>query len=203
MKIFQPLAILCAGVTSYKALKESDARPGQFVCIIGAAGGLGHLAVQYGKAMGFRVIAIDLGAELMDYCVSLGAEHFIDASRSNESIVDEINQYTDGGCHAVVVIAPHISAYTTGLMICRRRGTLVCVSLPKDESSFDVQQVVMKRITIRGTIVGTREDMREALDFASRGLVSCRITKQKLEDVNDVMEKMLHNQIHGRVVLEL
>lgn len=194
---------MCAGVTSYKALKECDARPGQFVCIIGAAGGLGHLAVQYAHAMGFRVIAMDLGVDLMDYCISLGAEYYVDSSERNEIIVDDIDRYTDGGCHAVIVIAPVISAYTTGIMICRRRGTLVCVSLPKDESSLDIQQVVMKRITIRGSIVGTREDMREALDFAARGLVTCRITKEKLENVNDVITRMLHNQVHGRVVLDI
>ena len=194
---------MCAGVTSYKALKESEARPGQFICIIGAAGGLGHLAVQYGRAMGFRVIAMDVGPELADYCTTLGAEWFIDANRSEDSIVEEINQYTDGGCHGVIVIAPNISAYATGINICRRRGTMVCVSLPKDDSSLDIQRVVMRRITIRGSIVGTRADMREALDFASRGLVSCRITKEKLENVNKIMEQMLNNQVHGRVVLEI
>ena len=73
-------AILCAGVTSYKALKETEARPGDFVTIIGAAGGLGHLAIQYGNAMGLRVIAVDVGADKLKYCEGLGAEYCIDAS---------------------------------------------------------------------------------------------------------------------------
>ena len=73
-------AILCAGVTSYKALKEAEAQPGEFVTIVGAAGGLGHLAIQYAVAMGLRVIAMDVGADKLKYCESLGAEYTVDAS---------------------------------------------------------------------------------------------------------------------------
>lgn len=67
-------------MTSYKALKETEARPGDFVTIIGAAGGLGHLAIQYGKAMGLRVIAMDVGDDKLKYCEGLGAEFVVDAS---------------------------------------------------------------------------------------------------------------------------
>lgn len=76
-------AILCAGVTSYKALKETEAQPGEFVTIVGAAGGLGHLAIQYAAAMGLRVIAMDVGEDKLKYCETLGAEFTVDASKDD------------------------------------------------------------------------------------------------------------------------
>lgn len=76
---------MCAGLTSYKGIKETETKAGNFLCIVGAAGGLGHLAVQYGKAMGLRVIAVDLGQDRIDYCKSLGAEFGVDIANPTPS----------------------------------------------------------------------------------------------------------------------
>lgn len=162
-------AILCAGVTSYKGLKETEARPGQFVSIVGAAGGLGHLAVQYAKAMGFRPIAVDVGAQKKKSCMDTGAEYFVDASQPNA--VAEINEYTSGGSHGVLCLATNSKAFETSVNICRRKGCVVCVGLPPGGFPTPIFDVVLKRVTIRGSIVGTRQDMVEALDFAARGAV--------------------------------
>lgn len=196
-------AILCAGVTVYKALRESEARPGQFVLIIGAAGGLGHLAVQYAKAMGYRVIGADVGDEKMYYLRSLGVELAVDVMKEETSPVQQVNEFTAGGAHAVIVIAAHPSSYSFGLDCCRRKGFVVCVSMPRDEISMNITQIVLNRITVRGSIVGTREDMREAIDFAARGLVRCHITTRPLEEVNEAIKDMLANRIVGRVVFPL
>lgn len=198
------IALLCAGVTSYKALKETEAKPGEWVCIVGAAGGLGHLAVQYGRVMGYRVLALDVGEDKLEFCRSLGAELAIDVASKQPPVVDSVLSATNGGCHGVVVLAPHPAAYGLALDICRRKGTIVCVAMPKHgQIHFDVVKVVINRITIRGSIVGTREDMREAVDFAARGLINCDVTVEKLEQVNEVMDKLVHNQINGRVVFEV
>ena len=89
---------MCAGVTSYKGIKETDTKPGDFLCVLGAAGGLGHLAVQYGKAMGLRVIAIDMGREKIEYCKSLGAEFGVDVSdtSSGKTVAQIVQDYTQG-----------------------------------------------------------------------------------------------------------
>ena len=91
-------ALMCAGVTSYKGIKETDTKPGDFLCVLGAAGGLGHLAVQYGKAMGLRVIAIDMGREKIEYCKSLGAEFGVDVSdtSSGKTVAQIVQDYTQG-----------------------------------------------------------------------------------------------------------
>lgn len=191
-------------MTSYKALKESEARPGQFVCIVGACGGLGHLAIQYSKAMGHRVIAMDLGNQSEDYCKSLGAELYVAADQDEDVVCKVIQDYTQGGCHGVIVIATHMSAYTLSTKLCRRRGTISCVALPRGNiAQLNMVEIVINRLTIRGSVVGTREDMREAIDFVVRGLVRCRIEVRPIEQVQQTIEDLVHNRVRGRVVFSL
>ena len=196
------LAILCAGVTSYKAIKESEVRAGDFLCIIGAGGGLGHLAVQYGRVMGCRVIAVDVGQEKLDFCLSLGAEFVFDCSDSDQ-LVEKVKHCTEGGAHVVINIAAHPSAYEVAVRVCRRNGMVVLVAMPKESVSFDVVHIILNRITLRGSIVGTRQDMKEAMDFARRGLVRCRVEVRELEEINEVMKAVLENKVIGRVVLNI
>eukprot|EP00981_Chlorochromonas_danica_P014850 scaffold9105_cov169-Ochromonas_danica.AAC.7 len=195
----QAAPILCAGVTSYKGIKEADVRPGQFLGIIGAAGGLGHLAVQYAKAMGLRPIAYDVGQSKSAYCKSIGAEYYIDATSPNA--VKDTMDYTEGGVHGALVIATSPPAFALGTDICRRKGTVVCCGLPPGSFPTPIFDVVLKRITIRGSIVGTREDLHEALDFAARGEVKCTVQTRKLEDINDIFEKLKNGQIEGRTII--
>lgn len=153
-------------MTSYKALKETEVKPGQFCTIIGAGGGLGHLAVQYAKAMGMIPIAIDVGESKLHLCHSLGAAHTIDGT--SHDIVEKINDLTGGGSHGVLVLAASPSTYKLGVDICRSLGTVVAVSLPAGEFTVPIFDVVLKRITIRGSIVGTRQDAIEAFEFVER-----------------------------------
>lgn len=201
LPFIQAAPIMCAGVTSYKGLKETEARPGEFVTIVGAAGGLGHLAIQYARAMGLRVVALDVGKEKLDYCMRLGAEIALDASASDT--VQRVESHTRGGSHAVLCVAPHPSAFKTAIAICRRKGTVVLVGLPPSNFDCDIFNVVMKRITIRGSIVGTRNDLREALDFAARGLVKCEVEVASLSSINEVLDRLRKGQVQGRVVVEM
>ena len=199
--LYTYLALLCAGVTTYKAIKESEAIPGQFLCVVGAAGGLGHLAIQFGKAMGLRVIALDVGENKLEFCRSLGAEYTIDAQDAEAWKI--VKSYTNGGAHAVVCVAPHAVAYTNTVYMCRPKGTIVCVGLPAGNIQIPISELVMNRITLRGSIVGNRQDMKEVMDFANRGLVKCSICVAPLESVNEVVEEMKMNKYEGRVVFEM
>lgn len=196
---------MCAGVTSYKGIKETDTKPGDFLTVIGAAGGLGHLAVQYGKAMGLRVIAVDLGADKIEYCKSIGAEFGVDVSASNggKTPAQVVEEYTNGGSHGVLCLATHTSAFQAAVGMARRKGTAVFVGLPKGGFDCPIFEIVLKRVSLRGSIVGTRQDMAEALGFAERGQVTCSVELAKLEDVNEVYARMKKNQINGRVVIQM
>lgn len=193
--------ILCAGVTSYKALKETEVKPGQYITIIGAAGGLGHLAVQYAKAMGMIPIAVDVGQDKLNFCLSLGASYAFDAKRSDLS--SAISEITGGGCHGVLCLATSPSAFKLGVGLCRRKGTLVLVGLPSGGFDLNIFEIVLKRITVRGSIVGTREDLKEAFGFVERGQVKCTIQVEPFSKVGDVFNNLREGKIQGRVVLDI
>lgn len=196
----QAAPILCAGVTSYKGIKEAELQPGQFIGIVGAGGGLGHLAVQYAKAMSLRPIALDVGTHKADKCLSNGAEHYIDVT--SPSAVQQVVDYTNGGVHGSLCLATSAPAFSMATNICRRKGCVVCCGLPAGSFPTPIFDIVLKRVTIRGSIVGTRQDLHEALDFAARGKVECMVETKKLTDINDIFAKLKKNQIEGRMVIK-
>lgn len=191
--------ILCAGVTTYKGLKETDAKPGDWVAISGI-GGLGHVAVQYAKAMGFKVVAIDHGAEKLALAKELGADLAYDYA--DKDMVAKVQKDT-GGVHGALVTAVSPAAFKQGIDLLRRGGTISLVGLPPGTFETPIFDVVLKRITVRGSIVGTREDLRESLQFAADGKIKVHYSKAKLEDINSIFDKMLAGELLGRVVLEL
>jgi propanol-preferring alcohol dehydrogenase len=192
--------ILCAGVTTYKGLKETEARPGEWVAISGI-GGLGHVAVQYAKAMGFKVVALDVTPDKLALARATGADVAIDA-RSPNAVADVLKA-TGGGAHGILVTAVSPPAFSQAVHMVRRKGTVALVGLPAGEFPTPIFDVVLKRITLRGSIVGTRRDLDEAIAFAAEGKVRAEITKAPLGDINAVLAKLKAGKIDGRVVLDL
>ncbi len=190
--------VLCAGVTVYKGLKVSGARPGQWVVISGV-GGLGHVAVQYAKAMGLRVAAVDIADDKLELATSFGAEVVVNAS--NEDPVAAIQEKT-GGAHAVLVTAVHPSAFGQAIGMARRGGTIVFVGLPPGDFPAPIFDIVLKGLTIRGSIVGTRQDLAEAIDFYDRGLIHPKVSTRNLDEINAVMDELEHGKVDGRVVVQ-
>ncbi|TJZ78818.1 alcohol dehydrogenase AdhP [Chitiniphilus eburneus] len=195
---FDAAPILCAGVTTYKGLKETDARPGQWVAISGV-GGLGHVAVQYAKAMGFNVVAVDRGDDKLALARELGADRAYDYTKGD--VAAEV-QRDIGGVHGVLVTAVSPAAFDQGIALLRRGGTMALVGLPPGDFKTPIFDVVLSRKTIRGSIVGTRQDLQEALEFAAAGKVKAHYTRARLADVNDVFARMEKGELLGRVVLE-
>jgi propanol-preferring alcohol dehydrogenase len=189
--------ILCAGVTTYKGLKETQTRPGEWVVISGA-GGLGHVAIQYAKAMGMHVAAVDLGPEKMALAKKLGAEIVIDAKTQDPPT--EIQKQI-GGAHGVLVTAVSTIAFKQAIGMLRRGGTCVLNGLPPGEFPVAIFDVVLNRFTIRGSIVGTRLDLEEALRFAAEGKVRATIETQPLDSINSVLNRLKTGNVNGRVVL--
>jgi alcohol dehydrogenase, propanol-preferring len=189
--------ILCAGVTTYKGLKQTGARPGEWVVISGV-GGLGHVAIQYAKAMGLHVAAVDLGPEKMVLARKLGAEITIDAKTQDPA--KEIQKQI-GGAHGVLVTAVSLIAFKQAVGMLRRGGTCVLNGLPPGEFPVSIFDIVLNGNTIRGSIVGTRLDLEEALAFAAEGKVKATIETLPLECINDVFSRLKRGQVNGRVVL--
>ncbi len=191
--------IICAGITSYKGIKEAAARPGEWLAISGV-GGLGHLAIQYAKAMGLQVCAIDVDDGKLAHAKRLGADVTVNAKSAEP--ISAVKQATDGGAHGVLITAPSLAAFTQGVGITRKRGTCVLVGLPAGEFPLPLFDVVANCITLRGSFVGTRKDMAEALAFADAGKVKADIELQPLAAINYVFERLLHGDVPSRVVID-
>ncbi len=191
--------IICAGITTYKGIKETGARPGEWIAISGA-GGLGHLAIQYAKVMGLHVCAIDVDDGKLDHAKRLGADVVINAKAGDPAAA--LKKATSGGAHGVLITAPSLGAFKQGVAMTRKRGTCVLVGLPPGEFPVPLFDVVANCITIRGSFVGTRQDMAEALSFAAEGKVKADIELQPLTAINEIFERLEHGNVPSRVVLE-
>lgn len=148
--------VLCAGITVYKGLKESGVKPGQWVAIVGAGGGLGSLACQYAKAMGCRVIGIDTGDEKKKMVTELGAEIFVDFATSKNLVADVQKATPDGlGPHAVILVAVNEKPFQQAAEYVRARGTVICIGLPAGAYlKAPVFESVIKMIRIQGKSIG-------------------------------------------------
>merc|ERR1712137_190574 len=170
--------VLCAGITVYKGLKESGVKPGQWVAIVGAGGGLGSLACQYAKAMGCRVIGIDTGDE-------------------KKKMVTEL------GPHAVILVAVNEKPFQQAAEYVRARGTVICIGLPAGAYlKAPVFESVIKMIRIQGSYVGNRKDSAEAIEFFARGLIKAPFKVVGLSELQMVYDKMHAGAVAGRYVLD-
>ena len=191
--------VLCAGVTVYKGLKVTDTRPGDWVVISGV-GGLGHMAVQYAKAMGLNVAAVDVDEDKLRLARQLGALVTVNAATTDPAayLKKEI-----GGAHGALVTAVSPKAFEQAIGMVRRGGTVSLNGLPPGQFPLDIFGMVLNGITVRGSIVGTRLDLQESLDFAAMGKVKATVASDRLENINDIFARMHKGQIEGRIVLDM
>ncbi|EOC1333619.1 alcohol dehydrogenase AdhP [Cronobacter turicensis] len=191
--------ILCAGVTVYKGLKMTDTKPGDWVVISGI-GGLGHLAIQYANAMGLNVAAVDIDNDKLEFAKRLGAQVVANALE-----VDPGSYFHDtfGGAHGVLVTAVSPKAFAQATTMMRRGGTMVLNGLPPGKFDLSIFDMVLDGTTVRGSIVGTRKDLQEALDFAGHNKVAAEIAVEPLENINDIFDRMRNGKITGRIVVDM
>lgn len=204
LELVDAAPILCAGVTIYRALLEANLQPGQWIVIPGAGGGLGHLGVQYARAFGYRVLAIDTGEAKHKLTTDLGADAWLDF-KTCPDIVGEVKKITGGmGAHAAIVAAASPQAYTQGLQMIRPRGTLVSVGMPPGTTiNADVFDTTVSAKRIVGSIVGNRQDAIEALRLAAQGQVKVMYQTKGLTELNEVYKAMKEGTLAGRVVLDV
>jgi propanol-preferring alcohol dehydrogenase len=190
--------LLCAGVTVHRALKQAKIRAGQRLAVFGV-GGLGHLAIQIGRAAGAEVTAIDVADEKLALAKSLGAARTLNATK--DDVVKELRGI--GGMHVAMVTSAAKSAYDMAFYCVRPTGTLLVVGLPAKEISFPPILMAAGEIQIKASAVGTREDLREILAMGAAGAVRCQLTTRPLADVVEIFGQLSRGEVAGRVVLRL
>jgi len=150
--------------------------------------------------MGLLVCAIDIDDGKLVHAKRVGADLVFDAKSGDPAI--DLKKATGGGAHGVLITAPSLVAFKQGVGMTRKRGTCVLVGLPPGEFPVPLFDVVANCITIRGSFVGTREDMAEALAFAIAGKVKADIEIQPLSSINQILNRLEHGDVASRIVLD-
>lgn len=194
-------SITCAGVTTYKAVKVSDIKPGQWLGVFGI-GGLGNLAVQYAKnVIGAKVVAFDISDDKLDFAKSLGADYVINSMEYDP--VKEVNKLTnDVGLDATIITAVAKTPFKQAVDVVKAGAKVVAVGLPVEKMDLEIPRLVLDGIQVIGSLVGTRQDLKEAFEFASEGKVSPKVELKNLEDINDIFDDMEQGKITGRCVIQ-
>ena len=196
----QASSITCAGVITYKAIKEAKVEPGQWVSIYGA-GGLGDLAIQYAKKVfNARVVAVDINQDKLELDKESGADLVVNG-KEVEDVAGYIQEKT-GDTHSAVVTAVSKVAFNQAVDRVRAGGTVVAVGLPSEYMELSIVKTVLDGIRFVGSLVGTRKDLEEAFDFGAQGLVVPVVETVPVDTAVKVFDQMEKGEIQGRKVLD-
>lgn len=194
-------SITCAGVTTYKAVKVSQIQPGQWIGIFGI-GGLGNLALQYAKnVFNAKVVAFDISDDKLNFAKELGADAVVNTK--NQDAVEEVNKLTDEkGLDATVITAVAKTPFNQAVDVVKAGARVVAVGLPVEKMDLEIPRLVLDGIEVVGSLVGTRQDLKEAFQFAAEGKVIPKVQTRELEEINDIFEEMEKGTITGRMVIK-
>jgi alcohol dehydrogenase, propanol-preferring len=193
---FDAAPLTCAGVTTFKAIKVAGIQPGETTAVFGV-GGLGHLAVQYARILGGRVVAVDIEEAKLDLAGELGADHLVNARRADP--VQAIREL--GGADVAVCLATAPSAFEQAFGSLRRGGRLVCVALPAEGTmQVPIFDMVLGGKSIIGSIVGTRKDLADVFALHAAGRTKVIAQERQLEDVNECIDDVLASRVPARLV---
>jgi propanol-preferring alcohol dehydrogenase len=199
MDPFEAAPLTCAGVTTYKAVKVSGARPSDLVAIFGV-GGLGHLALQYALIAGAQVVAVDLFDEKLAMAKELGAAYTVNARQEDPAVAIKAL----GGADAAISLAVSPRAFEQAYGSLRRGGTLVFVGLPADNHiQLPIFETVLNGTKVLGSIVGTRIDLAEVFELHAAGKTHVVYERRQLEDVNSAIHEVETGQVKARLVFDL
>jgi alcohol dehydrogenase, propanol-preferring len=196
---FDAAPLTCAGVTTYKAVKVAGTRSSDLVAIFGV-GGLGHLAIQYAAIAGARVVAIDIHEEKLDLARELGAEFTVNAAKQDPIAAIQAL----GGADQAIALAVSPRAFEQAYSSLKRGGTLVFVALPADNQiKLPIFETVLNAITIIGSIVGTRNDLREVFELHAAGRTRVIRETRSLDDVNTAIADLDAGRVAARILFEV
>ncbi len=196
----QASSITCAGVTTYKGIKVSGVRPGQWIAIYGA-GGLGNLGVQYAKKVfGAHVIAVDINDDKLALAKESGADLVVNPAKEDAA---RFIQEKTGGAHAAVVTAVSKAAFNSAVDCVRAGGRVIAIGLPPESMDLSIPRLVLDGIEVVGSLVGTRQDLAEAFQFGAEGLVVPVVQKRTLSEANEIFQEMRDGTIQGRMVIDM
>ncbi|CAO2651799.1 Nn.00g000820.m01.CDS01 [Neocucurbitaria sp. VM-36] len=196
--------LLCAGLSLAGAVSKltPEVQPGEFVAIVGAGGGLGHIGVQIASIKGYKVIAIDSGAEKEKLSKDMGAVAFVDYAK--QDVVQAVKDLTGGeGAHGVICVAGSERAYQQAPELVRNSGVFVCVGLPPETFMFPMSpiHIANRGLVIRGSSIGTSAQMDELLQMALEGKITPKIEVYDFADSPKIIQELQRYEVTGRKVV--
>lgn len=198
MDAVETAPLLCAGLTTYRALQQMGARPGALVAVQGI-GGLGHLGVQYATRLGYRVAAVARGAEKADLAKELGADHYIDSSAEDPGAA--LQKF--GGADAILATAANGSSMSPLVAGLAPRGRLIVVGVGPDPISVQAKDLIFGTRSISGSLTGSSIENEDNLRFSQARGVRAMIEEFPLEAAPAAYERMMSGQARFRVVLRI
>ncbi|SCV73480.1 BQ2448_7406 [Microbotryum intermedium] len=189
-------ALLCAGVTVYNSLRHMKILPGE-ICAVQGVGGLGHLALQFSKKMGYKTVALSQNDRKAQLAQELGADIYLDASKVDQ--VEELNKL--GGAKVIIVVAPSGKAMAELIPALSVDGQLVVLAVPHDGLTVNAMHLIQKRRSIVGWPSGTAQDSEETIAFAEHAGVKTSIENFSLDQVQEGFDRMSENKVRFRAVL--
>jgi alcohol dehydrogenase, propanol-preferring len=196
LSLVEAAPLFCAGVTVYRALKQAKISRGQRLAIFGI-GGLGHIAVQIGRALGAEIAAVDISEEKLALARSLGASHVFNAASTD--VTKEFRRL--GGVHAALVASAAKAAYDMAFSCLRPSGCLLIVGLPAQDICFPPILMAAREVRMQASAVGTRQDLSEILAMAAQGKVRCQTATRPLAQADQVLDQLRSGHVSGRIVL--
>jgi len=187
--------LCCAGWTAWGALRESGLARGQSVALFGM-GGLGHLALQMARHRGLRVAAVDLSEAKLEQARADGAEMAVPADSAGRTI-----QKQHGGVDAAIVLTPSPAAIQQAFRALKRNGTLVLVGISVNQYDLPLVDTIVKGIAIKGSYLGTRQDLEEVFGLAVNGVIRPHSHTHALAETPDLLEQMRRGELMGRAVI--
>ena len=188
--------LLCAGVTVFNPLKQQGVKPGSKVGVVGI-GGLGHLAIQFAAKMGAQVVAVSHSANKKAECQQLGSSGFVLISDKNS--VKAAVQSLD----VLLVTSNHTGQpWDVYLSLLKNRGVCVLLAVPEEPLEIGAGSLIMRELTLTGSLIGSRKVVQEMLEFAAKHEVRPWIEKVPMEEVNGAIQKVRDGKVRYRMVLE-
>ncbi|TEY76482.1 hypothetical protein BOTCAL_0058g00290 [Botryotinia calthae] len=195
-----PLA--CAGITIWGGLVRAGLKAGEWIAIVGAGGGLGHLGVQFAKALGLNVIAVDARDEALQLAKDCGADVLVDARQDKNKVVEDVQKATGGqGADSTLNVSDHESAAATAVAVTKRHGTMIQIAQP-EKISVPFEDVIFRDIRIHGSLVGSRGEAQKMLELVSKHNIKIQTNPFKgLEEIPKAVELAHSGRMKGKPVI--
>jgi len=192
--------LFCAGITSWQGVTGAKINPGEWMAIVGC-GGLGHLGIQYAKALGYKVIGIDVIDTQLDEASASGADHVFN-SMTDKDYLTKIMKITDGGCHAAVNFTASKPAYDATPKLLRTGGIMMIVGIPQKLLEISALDVSLGKYRIGGANNGIPQKLKPCIEFSAKHNIKPHVTFYKLDQIQEMIDAMKAGKVRGRVAVK-